>query len=189
MGDSDVVGASSLKIYTHTHPIIVASTADLLDIAIFRLLCAGSNLSYTCCWWVRESERICCDFWYQTCLMSDLSPRFENISIICSRVCLLLAGSVVDVLSAPSHFRYNLSLKWICIWREQILAQTCILSLAHTRWLCHLAYAALCVSWKIGLRAEPVARRLLCHIWCLFFFSSSSSCSLSTVVHYINEVF
>lgn len=34
-----------------------------------------------------------------------------------------------------------------------------------------------CVSWKIGLKAEPVARQRLFHIWCSFFFFYLS-CSL-----------
>lgn len=43
---------------------------------------------------------------------------------------------------------------------------------------CRVAFTA-CqrVSWKIGQKAEPVARRHHCHIW--YFFSLSLSCSLS----------
>lgn len=40
---------------------------------------------------------------------------------------------------------------------------------------CRLAFRVHCVSWKIGLKAEPVARQRLCHIWCFFF---SLCCSL-----------
>lgn len=71
-----------------------------------------------------------------------------------------------DMLSAPSQTRYILNtLTWA------ILAQTCILrdTHAHTRLRCRLAFRAHCVSWKIGLKAEPVARQLICLIWYFFF--------------------
>lgn len=45
-------------------------------------------------------------------------------------------------------------------------AQTCILRETRTH---SDAFTVQCVSWKIGLKAELVARQHHCHIWYFFF--------------------
>lgn len=47
---------------------------------------------------------------------------------------------------------------------------------------CRLAFRVQSVSWKIGLKAELVAKRRLCHIWYYFLYSLSCSLFLTQTV-------
>lgn len=68
-------------------------------------------------------------------------------------------------------------------WREQILAHTCIRS--HSQ-RCRLVFRVQCVSWKIGLKAEPVARQRLCHI--RYFFSPCLVLSLTDGIYAVPDI-
>lgn len=74
-----------------------------------------------------------------------------------------------------------------CDVSRYLLKHACSETHAHSQ-RCSLAFRVQRVSWKIGLKAEPVARQRLCHIWYFFFVLASFSFSHTDSVDSVPDI-